>query len=65
MKFKKNLAKLNKFKEEMNKYHHLEKEEIVSIVKWKNRLQKKVKTVSKIINLNDCNGWFLDKNSNL
>ena len=65
MNFKRKLNKLKKFKEEMNKYSHLEKEEIESIVKWRNRLQKNVKTVSKIINLNQCDGWFLDKNSNL
>ena len=65
MNFKRKLDKLKKFKEEMTKYSHLEKEEIQSIVKWRNRLQKKVKTISKIINLNQCDGWFLDKNSNL
>ncbi len=65
MNFKRKLNKLKKFKEEMNKYSHLEKEEIESIIKWRNRLQKNVKTVSKIINLNQCDGWFLDKNSNL
>ena len=52
MNFKRKLNKLKKFKEEMNKYSHIEKEEIESIIKWRNRLQKNVKTVSKIINLN-------------
>jgi len=65
MNFKRKLNKLKKFKEEMYKYSHLEKEEIGSIVKWRNKLQKNVKTVSKIINLNQCDDWFLDRNSNL
>ena len=60
MNFKRNKKSLIKFKREMEKYSHLEKKEINSVVKWKNKLQKKVKTVSKIINLKDCDGWFLE-----
>jgi oxidase EvaA len=65
MNFKRNKKSLIKFKREMEKYSHLEKKEINSVIKWKNKLQKKVKTISKIINLKDCDGWFLDKNFNL
>tara|TARA_B100000161_G_C33532613_1_gene406837 strand:- start:314 stop:1021 length:708 start_codon:yes stop_codon:yes gene_type:complete len=65
MNFKRNLKKLNSFKKEMKKYEHLEETDISSILKWVKVRQKKVKTVSKLINLNQCKDWFLDKNNNL
>ena len=65
MNFRRNLKKLNSFKKEMKKYEHLEKTDISSILKWVKARQKKVKTVSKLINLNQCKDWFLDKNNNL
>ena len=65
MKFKRNLKKLNSFKKEMKKFEHLEDTDISSILRWVKARQKKVKTVSKIINLNQCKDWFLDKNNNL
>ena len=49
----------------MKKYSHLENAEIKSVIKWRNNLQKRVKTVSRIINLKECEGWFLDNKSNL
>ena len=49
----------------MKKYEHLEETDISSILKWVKLRQKKVKTVSKLINLNQCKDWFLDKNNNL
>ena len=65
MNFKRNLKKLNSFKKEMKKYEHLEDSDVTSILKWVKARQKKVKTVSKLINLNQCKDWFLDKNNNL
>ena len=65
MNFKRNLKKLNSFKKEMKKYEHLEETDISSILKWVKTRQKKVKTISKLINLNQCKDWFLDKNNNL
>ena len=65
MNFKRNITRLNKFKKEMKKYEHLEETDISSILKWVKLRQKKVKTVSKLINLNQCKDWFLDKNNNL
>ena len=65
MKFKRNLKKLNSFKKEMKKFEHLEDTDISSILRWVKARQKKVKTVSKLINLNQCKDWFLDKNNNL
>ena len=65
MNFKKNIKKLIQFKKEMLKYSHIEKTSIKPIVNWKNKLQKKVKTTSKIINLNECKSWYFDKNMNI
>ena len=65
MNFKRDLKKLNSFKKEMKKYEYLEETDISSILKWVKARQKKVKTVSKLINLNQCKDWFLDKNNNL
>tara|TARA_B100001027_G_scaffold74184_1_gene50669 strand:+ start:3509 stop:4216 length:708 start_codon:yes stop_codon:yes gene_type:complete len=65
MYFKRSLNKLNSFKKEMKKYEHLEDTEILSILKWVKERQKRVKTVSKLINLNQCSDWHLDKNNNL
>ena len=65
MKFKRNFKKLVDFKKEMKKYNHLEQSDIKPILNWVKARQKKIKTVSKIINLNECKGWYLDKNNNL
>ena len=65
MNFRRNLKKLNSFKKEMKKYEHIEDTDVTSILKWVKARQKKVKTVSKLINLNQCKDWFLDKNNNL
>ena len=65
MNFKRNLKKLNSFKKEMKKYEHLEDTDVSSILNWVKARQKKVKTVSRLINLNQCKDWFLDKNNNL
>ena len=65
MNFKRNFNKLINFKKEMNKYAHLEKSDIKQVLNWVKKRQKKIKTVSKIINLNECKDWFLDKNNNL
>ena len=65
MHFKRSLKKFNLFKKEMRKYEHLEDTEISSILKWVKERQKKVKTISKLINLNQCSDWYLDKNNNL
>ena len=65
MNFKKNKKKLIAFKNEMQKYAYIEKSNIKPIINWKNKLQKKVKTASKIINLNECKSWYFDKKMNL
>ena len=65
MNFKRNNKKLSNFKIKMNKFSHLEDTDIGSILRWVKHRQKKVKTKSKGINLNKCNDWFFDKDSNL
>ena len=65
MNFKRNNKKLLDFINEMNKFSHLENTDINSVLNWVKQRQKKVKTKSKVINLNKCNDWFFDKNSNL
>jgi len=65
MNFKRNITRLNKFKKEMEKYKHLEDKNIKPILDWVKSRQKKIRSTSKIINLNQCKDWYLDKNSNL
>ena len=65
MKFKRNLKNLKKFKDEMMRLKNSENQEIKPILKWFYERQKKVKSSSRIINLNNCEGWSFDKNSNL
>ena len=65
MKFKRNLKVLKKFKDEMMRLKNSENQEIKPILKWFYERQKKVKSSSRIINLNNCEGWSFDKNSNL
>ena len=65
MNFKRNNKKLIEFKKEMIKYSHLEDSNISQILKWVKERQKKVKTISKIINLNQCSDWYFDKSKNL
>ncbi len=65
MHFKRSLKRLNSFKNEMKKYEYLEETDISKILKWVKDRQKKVKTVSKLINLNQCSDWYFDRNNNL
>lgn len=65
MKFKRNLKVLEKFKDEMMRLKNSENQEIKPILKWFHERQKKVKSSSRIINLNNCEGWSFDRNSNL
>ena len=65
MQFKRNFQTLVNFKQEMAKYAYLESSDIMPILNWVKARQKKIKTISKIINLNKCKGWHLDKKNNL
>jgi oxidase EvaA len=65
MQFKRNFQTLVNFKKEMAKYAYLESSDIIPILNWVKTRQKKIRTISKIINLNKCKGWHLDKKNNL
>ena len=65
MKFRRNNKKLISFRKEMIKNSHLEDTNINEILKWVKKRQKNEKTVSKIINLNQCVNWYFDKDKNL
>ncbi len=65
MQFKRNFQTLVNFKKEMAKYAYLESSDIIPILNWVKTRQKKIKTISKIINLNKCKGWHLDNKNNL
>ena len=65
MQFKRNFQTLVNFRQEMAKYAYLESSDIMPILNWVKARQKKIKTISKIINLNKCKGWHLDKKNNL
>ena len=65
MNFKRNLKKLIEFKNEILKYSHREEKDIKPILDWVKIRQKNIKSSSKIINLNQCEGWYFDKKSNL
>ncbi len=65
MNYKKNIKNLIEFRKSLSLSRYKEKKEIKSILEWRNKLQKKIKVVSKLINLDDCDDWFLDKRRNL
>lgn len=65
MNFKRNLDNLNKFKLSLKNNEQKEIKEIVSLIKWRKKLQDKIKTKSKLINLKEVEDWFFDKNKNL
>jgi oxidase EvaA len=65
MKFKRNIKYLNKIRKDINSFKDKENKDIKPIIKWVKSLQKKIKTSSKIINIDECENWFFDKRKNL
>lgn len=65
MNYKRNIKDLMEFRKSLSLLRYKEKKEIKSILDWRNKLQKKIKVVSKLINLDDCDDWFLDNRRNL
>ena len=65
MKFKRNLKILKDFKSEMELLKNSENKNTKPILNWIKERQKKIKSSSKIINLNNCEGWSFDKYDNL
>lgn len=65
MKFKKNIKELIKFRYLVLKNQHKEKKSITSILSWRRKLLKKIKIKTKLININECKDWKVDKNKNI
>ncbi len=65
MKFKRNINTLNVFKKNIDLLKSREKKDIKPILDWVKKRQKIIKSKSKLINLNQCEGWFFDKKMNL
>lgn len=65
MKFRRNIKFLNKIKKDIDTFKDKENKDIKPIINWIKSLQKKIKTSSKIINIDECENWFFDKRKNL
>lgn len=65
IKYKNNINNLNKLRQQIIQFKNKEDQNIQPILKWRKKLIKKSKIVSKLINLEDCKDWALDKNKNL
>ena len=65
MKNKKNLKNLINFRKLITKYSNKENEDIKEILKWRKNLLKKSNIRTKLINIDDCKDWYLNKNKNI
>ena len=65
MNFNRNINNLQKFKLSLKNNQKKEIKEIDSIIKWRKKLQKKIKTKSKLINVKEVDNWYFDSNKNL
>ena len=65
MKYKNNIKNLIELRKDIQNFNHKEEKGISSILKWRKKLIKKNKIKTKLINLNECKDWYLDKNKNL
>ncbi len=65
MNFQRNIKKLKKFKKSLKNSEKKEITEIQSLISWRKKLQNKIKTKSKLINVKQIKDWFFDNNKNL
>ena len=65
MKYKNNINNLIKLKKEIIKLQANEDNDIKELLRWRKKLKKKSKIKTKLINLDECKDWYLDKNKNL
>ena len=65
IKFNPKISELKKFRKNLKKSLLIEDQNIQKILSWRNKLLKKTKIKTKLINLNECEKWKFDKNSNL
>lgn len=65
MRYKNNIKNLLELRKDILKFKNKEEKSIKSILEWRKKLIRKNKIKTKLINLNECNDWYLDKNNNL
>ena len=65
IKYKSKIENLNKFRIFIEKSKQKETKDIKNILNWRKKLKKKSRIITKLINLNECNDWQLDKKNNL
>ena len=65
MKFNRNIKELNKFRNLVFENTDKESKSLVSILQWRKKLLKKIKIKTKLININQCKDWSIDKNKNI
>ncbi len=65
MNFQRNIKKLKEFKKSLKNSEKKEITEIQSLISWRKKLQNKIKTKSKLINVKQIKDWFFDNNKNL
>ena len=65
IKYKPKISELEKFRNILKKSIQHEDDNINKILSWRKKLLKKTKIKTKLINLNECENWKLDKNNNL
>ena len=65
MNFQRNIKKLKKFKKSLKNSEKKEITEIQSLISWRKKLQNKIKTKSKLIDVKQIKDWFFDNNKNL
>lgn len=65
MKYKNNTKNLINLKKDILRFQDKEKKSIKPLLNWRKKLIKKSKIKTRLINLNECKDWYLDKNNNL
>ena len=65
IKFYPKISELEKFRKILKKSLLIEDDEIKNILSWRNKLIKKSKIKTKLINVNECKNWKTDKHGNL
>ena len=65
MKYRNNIKSLIRLRQQIIRFKEKEEQSIKSILLWRKKLIKQSKIETKLINLEDCKDWFLDKNKNL
>ena len=65
MKYRNNIKSLIRLRQQIIRFKEKEEQSIKSILLWRKKLIKQSKIETKLINLEDCKDWSLDKNKNL